>query len=150
MPPGQEPPSEILRDRVSFDETGQQALAEKFHDRVSVPGLERAKGKFMAGWVVSAVNDRHLTIKTVEMALKRRGPDTGLLHHSDQGCTYASADYQAILSARGTLQHEPEGQLLRQRRHGELLLHAHERARGALRELRRGKDGLVRLYRGVL
>ncbi len=44
MPPSQEPPSEILRDRVSFDETGQQALAEKFHDRVSVPGLERAKG----------------------------------------------------------------------------------------------------------
>ena len=43
MPPGQQPPSEILRDRVSFDETGQQALAEKFHDRVSVPGLERAK-----------------------------------------------------------------------------------------------------------
>lgn len=51
------------------------------------------------GWAVSAVNDRHLTIKTLEMALKRPGPDTGLLHHSDQGCTYASADYQAILSA---------------------------------------------------
>jgi putative transposase len=35
------------------------------------------------------------------MALKRRAPDAGLLHHSDQGCTYASADYQAILDARG-------------------------------------------------
>jgi len=57
--------------------------------------------RFIVGWAVSAVNDRHLTIKTLEMALKRRGPDTGLLHHSDQGCTYASADYQAILSARG-------------------------------------------------
>jgi putative transposase len=57
--------------------------------------------RFVAGWAVSAVNDRHLTIKALEMALKRRGPDTGLLHHSDQGCTYASADYQAILSARG-------------------------------------------------
>ena len=30
-----------------------------------------------------------------------RCPDGGLLHHSDQGCTYASADYQAALSARG-------------------------------------------------
>jgi hypothetical protein len=29
MSPGEELPSEILRDRVSFDETGQQALAEK-------------------------------------------------------------------------------------------------------------------------
>lgn len=35
------------------------------------------------------------------MALKRRCPDAGLLHHSDQGCTYASEDYQTILEARG-------------------------------------------------
>ena len=35
------------------------------------------------------------------MALKRRCPDVGLLHHSDQGCTYASEDYQTILEARG-------------------------------------------------
>jgi putative transposase len=50
---------------------------------------------------VSAINDRHLTIKALGMALKRRGPDSGLLHHSDQGCTYASEDYQTILEARG-------------------------------------------------
>ena len=50
---------------------------------------------------LSAVNDRHLTIKALEMALKRRGPEIGLLHHSDQGCTYASEDYQALLDARG-------------------------------------------------
>ena len=35
------------------------------------------------------------------MALKRRCPDIGLLHHSDQGCTYASEDYQRILDAHG-------------------------------------------------
>jgi putative transposase len=57
--------------------------------------------RFVVGWAVSAVNDRHLTIKALEMALKRRGPEIGLLHHSDQGCTYASEDYQAILDARG-------------------------------------------------
>ena len=39
-------------------------------------------------------------IKALEMALKRRGPDVGLLHHSDQGCTYASEDYRTILEAR--------------------------------------------------
>ena len=53
------------------------------------------------GWAVSAVNDRHVTIKALEMALKRRCPDIGLLHHSDQGCTYASEDYQDLLEARG-------------------------------------------------
>lgn len=57
--------------------------------------------RFIVGWAISAVNDRHLTIKALEMALKRRGPDAGLLHHSDQGCTYASEDYQTILDARG-------------------------------------------------
>ena len=59
------------------------------------------------------------------MALKRRCPDVGLLHHSDQGCPYASEDYQTILEAqRHHVQHEPARQLLRQRRHGELLLDA--------------------------
>jgi putative transposase len=57
--------------------------------------------RFIVGWAVSAVNNRHLTIQALEMALKRRGPDAGLLHHSDQGCTYASEDYQTILDARG-------------------------------------------------
>ena len=31
--------------------------------------------RFIVGWAVSAVNDRHLTIKALEMALKRRCPD---------------------------------------------------------------------------
>src|SRR5947209_6368565 len=57
--------------------------------------------RFVVGWAVSAVNDRHVTIKALEMAVKRRCPDTGLLHHSDQGCTYASEDYQAVLEANG-------------------------------------------------
>jgi putative transposase len=57
--------------------------------------------RFVVGWAVSAVNDRHLTIKALEMALKRRCPEIGLLHHSDQGSTYASEDYQDILDARG-------------------------------------------------
>ena len=57
--------------------------------------------RFIVGWAVSAVNDRHLTIKALDIALKRRCPEAGLLHHSDQGCTYASEDYQAILELRG-------------------------------------------------
>ena len=57
--------------------------------------------RFVVGWAVSAVNDRHLTLKALEMAIKRRCPEAGLLHHSDQGCTYASEDYQAILEQFG-------------------------------------------------
>jgi putative transposase len=57
--------------------------------------------RFVVGWAVSTVNDRHLTLKALGMALKRRCPDAGLLHHSDQGCTYASEDYQRMLDAHG-------------------------------------------------
>jgi transposase InsO family protein len=57
--------------------------------------------RFVVGWAVSAVNDRHLTLKALGMALKRRCPTAGLLHHSDQGCTYASDDYQRMLDAYG-------------------------------------------------
>ena len=57
--------------------------------------------RFIVGWAVSAVNDRHLTLKALQMAIKRRCPEAGLLHHSDQGCTYASEDYQVALEAHG-------------------------------------------------
>ena len=85
------------------------------------------------------------------MALKRRCPGAGLLHHSDQGCTYASEDYQRLLDARGII--------CSMSRRGNCYDNAvmesffstvkSELAR-ALRELRRREDGAVRLHRGVL
>jgi putative transposase len=57
--------------------------------------------KFVVGWALSPVNDRYLTIAALDMAVKRRCPEAGLLHHSDQGSTYASEDYQKILEACG-------------------------------------------------
>jgi transposase InsO family protein len=57
--------------------------------------------RFVVGWSLSAVNDRHLVGKALDMALRRRCPDAGLMHHSDQGSTYASEDYQKVLAARG-------------------------------------------------
>lgn len=57
--------------------------------------------RYVVGWAISAVNDRHLTIKALDMAVKRRCPEVGLLHHSDQGSTYASEDYQAVLATHG-------------------------------------------------
>jgi len=57
--------------------------------------------RFVVGWAISAVNDRRLTLKALEMAVQRRCPEPGLLHHSDRGCTYTSEDYQTYLAARG-------------------------------------------------
>jgi putative transposase len=57
--------------------------------------------RFVIGWSLSTRNDRYLTIQALSMALGRRNPDAGLIHHSDRGSTYAAKDFQEILSARG-------------------------------------------------
>jgi transposase InsO family protein len=59
--------------------------------------------RFVVGWALSAVNDRHLCIKALDMALRRRCPKAGLLHHSDRGSPYASEDYQKELEAHGII-----------------------------------------------
>ena len=54
--------------------------------------------RFAVGW---AMNDRisdDLTLDALGMALGRRRPAPGLLHHSDRGSQYASADYQRVLA----------------------------------------------------
>jgi putative transposase len=57
--------------------------------------------RLCVGWAVSAINDRHLTMRALEAAIRHRCPAAGLLHHSDQGSTYASEDYRDLLEANG-------------------------------------------------
>jgi integrase-like protein len=57
--------------------------------------------RFVVGWAISAVNDRRLTLKALEMAMHRRCPEPGLLRHSDRECTYTCEDYQTYLATRG-------------------------------------------------
>jgi transposase InsO family protein len=57
--------------------------------------------RFIVGWAVSVSNDRHLAIKALESAVKRRCPMQGLLHHSDRGGPYTSEDYQKTLEKNG-------------------------------------------------
>jgi transposase InsO family protein len=47
--------------------------------------------------------DRFLVLDALESALGRRRPETGLIHHSDRGSQYASADFQAALDQHGIL-----------------------------------------------
>jgi putative transposase len=70
-------------------------------DRLYLAAILDLYSRFIVGWAVSAVNDRHLAIRALDMALKRRRPEAGLLHHSDQGCTYASEDYQVRRAQHG-------------------------------------------------
>ena len=57
--------------------------------------------RFVVGWAVSPVIDRHLVLKALEMGLKRRGHADGRMFHSDRGSQYASEDHRKALVASG-------------------------------------------------
>ena len=51
----------------------------------------------VVGWAASSRMTRQLVIEALQMALGRRDPGQGLVHHTDRGSQYASFDYQDIL-----------------------------------------------------
>src|SRR5262249_6034432 len=55
----------------------------------------------VVGWAASASNDRELALEALSRACSSRHPARGLLHHSDRGSPYASADYQNALARQG-------------------------------------------------
>ncbi len=57
--------------------------------------------RFAVGWAMSEWITDDLTLNALDMALARRHPRRGLLHHSDRGSQYASRDYQGALARAG-------------------------------------------------
>lgn len=55
----------------------------------------------VVGWSMADHMRTELVSDALGMALARRRPDEGLLHHSDRGVQYASADYQHLLQSHG-------------------------------------------------
>lgn len=55
----------------------------------------------VVGWAMSSHIDTTLVQEALQMALGRRCPSAGLLHHSDRGSQYASHTYQEMLATRG-------------------------------------------------
>ncbi len=55
----------------------------------------------VVGWAMSPDLDCSLALAALRMALDRRRPSRGLLHHSDRGVQYASAPYRRALEANG-------------------------------------------------
>jgi putative transposase len=55
----------------------------------------------VVGWAMSAHLDSALVRSALHMALQQRRPAAPLLHHSDQGSQYTSAEYRALLAAHG-------------------------------------------------
>ena len=51
----------------------------------------------VVGWALDRTLAIRLTMGALEQAIERRQPEPGLVHHSDRGLQYASAEYVAIL-----------------------------------------------------
>jgi putative transposase len=57
--------------------------------------------RMIVGWSMSSSLTGPLVNAALRMALDRRQPPAGLLHHSDRGCQYAAAIYRTLLASHG-------------------------------------------------
>jgi putative transposase len=57
--------------------------------------------RMVVGWAMAPAENEQLVTLALQMALARRHPQAGLLHHSDRGSEYTSQGYQALLAELG-------------------------------------------------
>lgn len=87
-------PNQVWAGDVTFIATGEgwmylAVLLDLFSRRV-------------VGWAMSETNDTELALKALERAVRSRPSlRAGLVHHTDRGSPYASAEYRAALSGLG-------------------------------------------------
>ena len=55
----------------------------------------------IVGWATSDKAENAVAAEALRIALAQRRPAPGLIHHSDRGSQYASADYQDLLERHG-------------------------------------------------
>jgi len=58
----------------------------------------------VVGWACAVTLHTFLVLAALEMAIARRRPGPGLIHHSDRGCQYVDTTYRALLQEYGFLQ----------------------------------------------
>jgi putative transposase len=54
--------------------------------------------RMVVGWSMAATQDATLVVQALQMAITRRRPPPGLLHHSDRGSPYTSESYRTLLA----------------------------------------------------
>ena len=58
----------------------------------------------IVGWAMSPVADAPLVARALEMAVARRRPGEGLIHHADRGCQYTAVTFGSACRAHGITQ----------------------------------------------
>jgi putative transposase len=57
----------------------------------------------IVGWAMDKHMTLHLPLRALKMAIQRREPSKGLIHHSDRGSQYASHEYRAEVEGAGMI-----------------------------------------------
>ena len=68
-----------------------------------VAGVLDRWSRCLVGWAMGSTLDTAVPLAALMMALRRRRPRRGLIHHSDRGVQYASADYRSALADHGLI-----------------------------------------------
>jgi putative transposase len=55
----------------------------------------------VVGWALETTLTTQLPLRALDMAVRRRAPNSSLLHHSDRGCQYTSEEYRSVLAELG-------------------------------------------------
>ena len=63
--------------------------------------VEDLYSRRVVGWSMGATMESRLVVDALEMAVKQRFPDAGLVAHSDRGSQYASEHYRRALAEKG-------------------------------------------------
>ena len=66
-----------------------------------VAGVLDRCSRCLVGWSMGSTLDTAVPLAALMMALRQRKPGRGLIHHSDRGVQYASADYRSALAVHG-------------------------------------------------
>jgi transposase InsO family protein len=57
--------------------------------------------RLIVGWSMSPTLKASFVTDALQMAIQRRRPQAGLIHHSDRGVQYASGEFRKVLAAEG-------------------------------------------------
>lgn len=86
-------PNQVWVADITYVETGEGWLY--------LAGVLDRYSRRLIGWAMSSSLATALPLAALHMALRHRRPPPGLVHHSDRGVQYASAEYRQVLDQHG-------------------------------------------------
>lgn len=83
-------PDEVWVTDITYAEAGEGSLY--------LAGVLALYSRRLIGWAMGLSLETALPLAALQMALRRRRPGAGPLHHSDRGCQYDRAAYRSALA----------------------------------------------------